>query len=99
MSEGRDDRIVEYLRQAAPPARDSLFRVKVLEGREQRQFQRRLFTMLAGAFVIIVALAFAVGIGSGALVPTGALVVGAALASAYLAFRGRFLRVLRRFSI
>jgi hypothetical protein len=70
----------------------------VLELREQRQFQRRLFTMLAGVLVIMVS-TFAISIGGGALVTTGALAVGTALANGYLAFRGRLLRILMRFSI
>src|SRR2546423_1330478 len=99
MSEDRDERIVEFLHADAPPARDPVFRLKVLERREQRQFQRQLFTMLAGALVIILVSVFAIGLGGRALVTTGALVVGAALASASLAFRGRLLWILRRFSI
>ena len=99
MTEDRDDRIVEFLREQAPPARDPVFRVKVLERREHRQFQRRLLTMLAAALVIILVATFGVSIGGGALETTGALVVGTALASAYLAFRGRLLRILKRFSI
>ena len=99
MSEDRDDRIVEYLRQAAPPARDPVFRLRVLERREQRQFQRRLFTMLAGVLVIILISTFAISTRGGALGATGVLVAGAALASGYLVFRGRLLRILRRFGI
>ena len=99
MSEDRDDRMVEFLRQAAPPARDPVFRLRVLERRERRQFRRQLFTMLAGLLVILLAATFASGMGKGALKTTGALVVATALASAYLAFRGRVLGTLRRFSI
>jgi hypothetical protein len=99
MSEDRDDRIVELLRAAAPPARDPVFRLKVLERREHRQFQRRLFTMLAGVLVILLGSTFAISIGGGALKTTGALVVATAIASGYLAFRGRLLRILMRFSI
>jgi hypothetical protein len=100
MSEDQDNRIVDLLREAAPPARDPMFRLKVLERREHRQFQRRSFTMLAGALVIILVSTFAINIGGRALETTGSLaVVGAALASGYLAFRGRLLGILRRFSI
>ena len=98
MSEDRDRRIGNLLRADAPPARDPVFRLRVLERREQRQFQRTLFTILAGALVIVLVSALGIGIGGGALEATGSLVVGAALASAWLAFRGRLLRVLRRFS-
>jgi hypothetical protein len=99
MSEDRDDRIGQFLREQAPPARDPVFRLRVLERREQRQFQRRSLTMLAAVLVIILVATFGIRIGGGALETTGALVVGTALAGAYLAFRGRFLRILRRFSI
>ena len=98
MSEERDHRIEEFLRASAPPARDPVFRLKVLERREQRQFRRRLFSMLAGVFVILLASLFALSQGIGVLVATEALAVGTALASGYLAFRGRLLRTLRRFS-
>ena len=36
MSEQQDYRIAELLRRTAPPARDPLFRLRVLERREQR---------------------------------------------------------------
>ena len=98
MSEDRDDRIGQFLREQAPPARDPVFRLKVLERREQRQFRRRWLTMLAAMLVIILVATFGFAIGGGALETTGALVAGTALASGYLAFRGRFLRTLRRFS-
>jgi hypothetical protein len=98
MSDDVDQRIVDLLRQDAPPARDPVFRLRVLERREHRRFQQRLFTMLAGALMILLVSAFAVGIGGGALRTTGAMVVGAALATAYAAFQGRLPRILRRFS-
>jgi hypothetical protein len=99
MSEGKDDRIGELLRATAPPQRDPVFRLKVLERREHRQFQRRLLTMFVGTLVIILVSASALSSGGRAVEPTGALVVGAALASTYLAFRPRVLRILKRFSI
>ena len=99
MSEDRDDRIVELLRADAPPARDPVFRVSVLERREQRRFQRRLYTMLAGALVILLVLTFAISMGAGTLGTMGALAVVAALGSAYLAFRSNLPQILRRFSI
>jgi hypothetical protein len=99
MSEDQDKRIADLLSQNAPPARDPMFRIKVLELREQRQFQRRSFIMLAGVLVIILASIFAVSIGTGALKMMGALVVGAALGTGYLAFRGRILHILRHFSL
>ncbi len=87
MSEDKDNRVADLLSQNAPPARDPMFRIKVLELREQRQFQRRSFIMLAGALVIVLVSILALSMGAAALKTTGILVVGAALATAYLAFR------------
>ena len=99
MSEERDHRIEEFFLASAPPARDPVFRLKVLKRREQRQFRRRLFTMLAGVVVILMVSLFAISRGKEALVATDDLVVGTAFVSGYLAFRGRLLGILRRFSI
>jgi hypothetical protein len=55
--------------------------------------------MLTGMLVIILVSTLAIGTGGGPLKATGALVVGAALASAYVAFQGRLPRILRRFSL
>ena len=97
MSEAQDQRIADLLRAAAPPARDPVFRLSVLELREQRLFQRRLFTMLAG--VLVIALCCFRERRREPLRRRPALAGVAALASAYLAFRGRLLEILRRFSI
>ncbi len=99
MREDKDDRIVELLRADAPPPRDPMFRVGVLERREHWQFQRRLCTMLAGALAIILVSVFAIGMGTGAMGSMGVLAVGAALASGYLAFRRSLPHILRRFGI
>lgn len=99
MSEDKDDRLAELLSAAAPPARDPVFRIKVLERREQRQFQRRSFTILAGALAILLLSMFSLDFEGGALTATGALVVVAALVSTYLAFRRHLPRILRRFSL
>ena len=98
MSEDRDQRIADLLRENAPPARDPVFRIKVLERRERGQFRRRSFTMLTGGLSIILVSAFAIGIGGRALQMTGAMVLGAALAGAYPAFRRSLPQILQRFS-
>jgi hypothetical protein len=99
MRDDQDERIADLLNADAPPVRDPVFRIRVLERREHRRFQRRSLTMAAGALVIIVVSAFAIGIGGGAMQRTGALVVGTALAIAWPAFRRSLPRFLRRFSI
>jgi len=99
MSEERDDRLHEFLNAAAPPPHDPLFRLRVLELREELMFRRRFFIMLAAALVIVLMCLLAFTIGGKALETIGALVVGTALAGGYLAFRGRALEILRRYSL
>lgn len=99
MSEKQDQRIVDLLRTATPPARDPIFRLRVLERREQRQFQRRLYIMLAGAILIILVSTMSIALGGGPLETKGAPVVGVAVASACLAFRQSLTRILKHFRI
>jgi|SRR5690348_2355418 hypothetical protein len=99
MSEQQDHRIPELLRLAAPPARDPVFRLRVLERREQRQFQHRLYIILAGVIAIISVSTWALTLGGGALKTTSASVVVVALACACLAFRHSLPRILRHFRI
>lgn len=47
-----DDRIVGALERNAPPARDAMFRLQVLERRERQQFRRRGFMALFSAIAI-----------------------------------------------
>lgn len=42
----KDDRLTQRLQQMAPPPRDPLFRVKVLERRERQQFRTRVASLL-----------------------------------------------------
>ena len=95
----QDPKIVSFLLNAAPPERDPVFRLRVLEGREKRMFRRRLFTMSAGLILIGLVAAFGVGIGGGAPVIKGLLTVAAAFCSAWLAFRGHLRQILRRSSL
>jgi hypothetical protein len=71
----------------------------VLERREQRQFQRRLYIMFAGVIAIVLVSTLAVTLGGAALETTGALVVGVAVASACLAFQHSLTQILRHFRI
>ncbi len=99
MSEKRDDRIAQFFREAAPPARDPVFRLKVLERLEQRRFQRQVSIMGAGVLLILAASLFARSMGEGDLQTVGALAVSAAVGTAYFAFQGGLWRTLRRFRI
>lgn len=100
MSENRDDRIVEFLRAGAPPERDPMFRLEVLERRERRQLRRRAFTLLAAMLAILAVSISPTRIGGGSgLLAREAVVAGTALAGGYLAFRGQLLQILRRLTL
>jgi len=99
MSEQQDHRIVEVLRHAAPPVRDPAFRLRVLERREQRQFKRRLYIMLAGMTAILLVSAVSITLCGAALEMTGAPAAVVAATSACLAFRHSLAQVLRHFRI
>jgi hypothetical protein len=99
MSEQKDHRILELLQQAAPPPQDPVFRLRVLERREQRQFQRRLYIMLAGVIAIILVSTFVMILGGGILETTSAPLVGVTVVSTCLAFRQNLIRILRHFRI
>jgi hypothetical protein len=54
-----DEPISERLRALAPATRDPLFRIKVLERRERRQFRLRVTLLLGGT--VAAALIYAIG--------------------------------------
>src|SRR6185295_15934048 len=58
MTHDLDDKIGRLLREDAPPERDPLFRISVLERRERASYRRKNQILLAGA-VLIVLLAIA----------------------------------------
>jgi hypothetical protein len=94
-----DGRIAAALRANAPPARDPVFRLQVIERRERQRFKRRA---LASLVTVI-----AVGVLSGLAVRTGGTVytVGSALLFALVLVTGclihvpAFGRILRGFSV
>jgi hypothetical protein len=55
--------------------------------------------MIVGVVVIILVATISISFGRGSMETAGVLAVGTALACSYLAFRGRVLRILRRFSL
>ena len=59
MKRNDDDQLSHLLQSLAPPERDPLFRIKVLERRERRQFIRRVALLLGAGVVAIVAYAIA----------------------------------------
>ncbi|HEY4365018.1 MAG TPA: hypothetical protein VGN17_28905 [Bryobacteraceae bacterium] len=99
MSDEKDLRIAGLLHQGAPPSRDPVFRVSVLERREQRRFQRRLYTMLAGVVLILLIAVAAQSLAGPKLERAGALLAAGAIGVACVAFRGSLGQVRKRFSL
>jgi hypothetical protein len=62
MTQDIDERLGRLLREDAPPERDALFRIRLLERREHQRFRHRSLVLLAGAVVLAVipAIAFTV---------------------------------------
>ena len=52
MTDDLDERLGRLLREGSPPERDPMFRIQVLERREQRRFRQRSLTLLAGAVAV-----------------------------------------------
>jgi hypothetical protein len=57
MMHDQDERIGALLRENAPPERDALFRLAVLERREQKRFRRHSTLLLAAALATLAVVA------------------------------------------
>ena len=89
MTQDIDERLGRLLRADAPPERDPLFRIRLLERREQRRFRQRSLTLLVGAAVLTVIPAITLAlvdnpIAAGVIAAFVVALIGAGLAS----FRG-----------
>jgi FtsH-binding integral membrane protein len=60
MNDDNDEKLSQRLQSLAPPDRDPLFRIRVLELRERRQFIRRVALLLGAGLVGVVSYAIAV---------------------------------------
>lgn len=96
MTDDLDERLGRLLREDAPPERDPMFRIHVLERREQRRFRQRSLTLVAGAVALglfpAIFLALAANPLTAALVGVFSL---ALIAAALFSVRG-VLQVMRR---
>jgi len=85
--DGDDDQALSRLLQTlAPPERDALFRIKVLERGERQEFTRRVAVLLGAGVVAVVAYAIAATAGGTNQVTRGLglAVAGVAAAAMYL---------------
>lgn len=91
----QDDRLTRLLLRGAPPERDPLFRIKVLERRERRRFRRSVLLLIAGVLVIMVALAVGIRIRGETYDVARILLLGAAAVVAIAVYVPLFVRLWR----
>jgi hypothetical protein len=94
-----DERITAALQHDAAPPRDPVFRLRVLERREQQRFRRRsLHALAAGAAVAVIA---ALAVSGGAQEYTAGIVLLCALVltTGGVVYLPEFGRLIRRLSI
>jgi len=94
-----DERIAAALQHDAPPPRDPLFRVQLLERAEQRRFRRRTQQCGAGGVTIAVVSAFTLAAGGDAYAAGGVLLFALVLVTGAVVVVPEFGRLLRRLSI
>jgi hypothetical protein len=75
-----DERIATVLRENAPPQRDAMFRIAVLERLERQRFKRRLSLLAVAAAAVVVLVSLGYGARSNASGSIGVLLLCAVLA-------------------
>ena len=94
-----DDRITTALRADAPPLRDSVFRLQVLERRERQRFQRRALGSLAAGTGVTATSVLAVASGGEAYIAGSALLFALVVSTGALVYLPGFGRLIRQLSI
>jgi len=93
-----DQRITTALQHDAPPPRDPVFRIQLLERRERQRFRRRTQQALAGGAAVLIVSALTVSAGSMAYVAGSVLLFALVLVTGAVAMP-EFGRLIRRLSI
>ncbi len=94
-----DERITTALRHEAPPLRDPVFRLQVLERRERQRFRRRaLHALTAGAAVVGVSV-LTLSTGGEAYTAGGVLLFALVLVTGTVIVLPEFGRLIRRVSL
>jgi len=94
-----DQRITTALQHDAPPPRDPVFRIQLLERRERKRFRHRVQQALAAGAAVLVVSALTVSTGSTAYVAGSVLLFALVLVSAAVVYLPEFGRLIRRLSI
>jgi len=77
-----DEALSQLLQSLSPPERDPMFRIRVLERRERRQFTRKVALLLAAGAVAALAYAIAAAAGGHGILRILGLTVAGVLAAA-----------------
>ena len=93
-----DDRITTALQHDAPPPRDPLFRIQLLERREEQRFRRQIKQALAVGAAVLVVSALTVSTGSMAYV-AGSVLLFALVVVTGAVYLPQFGRLIGRWSM
>lgn len=99
MNDDLDIRLASLLMTGAPPRRDALFRIRVLERREHERYRRQRAALLAGAAAVVALHLTALALAPDAITAAiGALLTLAGLGAAVISGAAtlRVVRALRR---
>jgi hypothetical protein len=99
MTQDQDARLANLLREDAPPAHDPLFRLSVLERREQKRFRNRSFLLLAAALAFAAISWIVINAGGQVFETAGVMLFGAILAVGHFLYAPALMQLLRRFRI
>jgi hypothetical protein len=94
-----DERITAALQHDAPPPRDPMFRIRLLERAERGRFRRRTRQALAGGATVAVVSSFTVSAGGDAYAAGGVVLFALVLVTAAVVVLPDFGRLIRRLSI
>jgi hypothetical protein len=94
-----DRRVTTALQQDAPPPRDPVFRLQLLERRERQRFRRRALHALSVATGVAVMSALTVNVGGEAYTAGSVLLFAVVLVAAAVVYLPGLGRLIRRLSI
>jgi hypothetical protein len=95
MNEREDERLGQALRDA-PPERDALFRLSVIERRERQRFQRRSVGLTIASILFLAVVSFGWSAGAGLVVTAASVALGAGLIVACIVSAPGVTEILRR---
>jgi len=95
MTDDLDSKLGALLRAGAPPERDPLFRIRVLERRERERYRRRSRALLAGALCVTLIHAVALVLAPDVFTAGASAVLGLAILGAGALSAASVVRVVR----